>query len=364
MDPAPEPRVTADKFYFEMSPDQGYESFATCRTARADQPESLQGINAPNTLVLPDEAAGVEDIVLSSLSGSMGDDRSQMALTGNMNKNTGYFYDTHFGNISDDWYTIHVSSEDEPSVSREWIREMEQMHGRHSNEFRVHVLGEPPLAADAQLFRRDLVEAAATRKIDTYTSERMIWSLDPAWLGDDETVLSKRKGNRLFPQTVWRNLDTQQTALRVKNEWDITPGHERPDTILVDVIGIGAGVVDRLREFGLPVRGINVAESSTSEQYHRFKDELHDRARIWFEGLDCSIPNDKVLVEQLLGIEKGMTELGKLRIVGKKDPKTKKKKSPDRAESFILGFADTNARALYGSAYRRVKDIRRRISMR
>ena len=32
-------------------------------------------------------------------------------------------------------------------------------------------------------------------------------------------------------------------------------------SINIDVIGIGAGVVDRLKELGLPAHGVNVAES-------------------------------------------------------------------------------------------------------
>jgi phage terminase large subunit len=34
----------------------------------------------------------------------------------------------------------------------------------------------------------------------------------------------------------------------------------RPEAIFVDVIGLGAGVVDRLQELELPAVGINVAE--------------------------------------------------------------------------------------------------------
>jgi hypothetical protein len=45
---------------------------------------------------------------------------------------------------------------------------------------------------------------------------------------------------------------------------------EKPDSIMVDVIGIGAGVFDRLREQGYPVIAINVAERATDkEQYAR-----------------------------------------------------------------------------------------------
>jgi phage terminase large subunit len=38
----------------------------------------------------------------------------------------------------------------------------------------------------------------------------------------------------------------------------------KPSEILIDVIGLGAGVYDGCAELGLPVRGINVNEAASS----------------------------------------------------------------------------------------------------
>jgi hypothetical protein len=48
-------------------------------------------------------------------------------------------------------------------------------------------------------------------------------------------------------------------------EYDATPYDAKPSEILVDIIGLGAGVYDRCRELGLPVRGINVARRQLQE---------------------------------------------------------------------------------------------------
>jgi len=52
-----------------------------------------------------------------------------------------------------------------------------------------------------------------------------------------------------------------QTAGIVTREWDDTLPSFRPSEIMVDSIGIGAGVANRLSEQGLPIREINVAET-------------------------------------------------------------------------------------------------------
>ena len=62
---------------------------------------------------------------------------------------------------------------------------------------------------------------------------------------------------------------------------------------LVDIIGLGAGVYDRCRELGLPVRGVNVGEAAASrENCARLRDELWFKGREWFQNRACSIPNE------------------------------------------------------------------------
>jgi phage terminase large subunit len=52
---------------------------------------------------------------------------------------------------------------------------------------------------------------------------------------------------------------------------------------MIDIIGLGAGVYDRCKELGLPLRGINVGECAASrENCAGLRDEL------WFKGPEWS----------------------------------------------------------------------------
>ena len=56
---------------------------------------------------------------------------------------------------------------------------------------------------------------------------------------------------------------------------------------------IGSGVVDRLNEERMPVRGINVAESASAKpRFARLRDELWWNAREWFMTRGVWIPDD------------------------------------------------------------------------
>jgi len=124
---------------------------------------------------------------------------------------------------------------------------------------------------------------------------------------------------------------------------------EEPDEILVDSIGLGAGVVDRLRELGLPARGINVSESASFKaMYVNLRAELWYRALAWFEKRDVAIPNDDRLINELATVRYKFASNGKRQIESKDEIKRRGLKSPDVADSFVLTFASDAATALYG----------------
>jgi len=126
----------------------------------------------------------------------------------------------------------------------------------------------------------------------------------------------------------------------VSRDYFETPDSTKPVAINGDVIGVGAGVVDRLREIGLPIFGVNVGETSSEpDRYMRLRDELWWKAREWFMARDCKIPNDQALISDLVGPTYKPLSSGKLQIESKDDMKKRGIKSPDVADAFCLTFA-------------------------
>ena len=116
---------------------------------------------------------------------------------------------------------------------------------------------------------------------------------------------------------------------------------EKPDRIMVDVIGIGAGVFDRLQEQGFPVIAVNVAErASNREFYGRLRDELWGNLKEALkEGL--SLPEDEELLGQLSAPKYSFDSAGRIVIERKKDMKKRGIDSPDRADALALTFTPT-----------------------
>lgn len=329
-------KIQSERIFVKTAPDS---AFAVRRTATKENSEALQGLRGKFSLYLIDEASGIPDIVFEVAQGALSSPGAKAILFSNPTRNSGFFFDTH-NRLRHRWKCFVVSSEDVPRA-RGHIEDIIEAYGKGSNKYRIRVLGEFPTKDDETVIPLELVEAAQKRTVEDLQIYP-VWGVDVARFGDDSSAIAKRKGNRLLePIKEWRDTDTMQTAGIVMKEYQSTHPDERPHEILVDVIGLGAGVVDRLKELGLPVRGINVGEAPAADtQYMRLRDELWFRGREWFAARDVSFPadDDKTLSE-LINPTYDFHSNGRIVVESKKDMKKRGVPSPNRADAFLLTFA-------------------------
>lgn len=340
------------------------EAFISARTSRAEQPEALQGIHSDNVMLIADEASGVPEQVFEAAAGSMSGHAATTILLGNPVRSSGFFYDTHH-RLSSEWWTRRVSCADSPRVSPAYLAEMQSRYGEESNAYRVRVLGEFPRSDDDTIIPMELLESAMHRDVARSDVAPTVWGLDVARFGSDSSALCKRAGNAVLePVRRWRGLDLMQLTGAVVAEYEALSHEERPVEILVDSIGLGAGVVDRLRELNLPARGINVSESpAMGGTYRNLRAELWYKAKAWFEKRDCKLPKDEQLVAELATVRYKFSSNGKTQVEGKDEIRRRGLASPDLADAFVLTFASDAATVSYGTSYNSPwsKPIRRAI---
>lgn len=233
---------------------------------------------------------------------------------------------------------MHVSCLDVPRAQGH-IEDIRAKYGENSNAWRVRVLGEFPTADDETVIPLELVLDAVGRDVSSL-EYYPVWG-DVARFGDDRTALAKRQANKLLePVKSWNAMDLMATVGKLKAEYDATPDDLKPSEILIDVIGLGAGVYDRCRELGLPVTDINVGEvPSSRENCMRLRDELWFKGREWFQERLCSMPRDDALIAELTSPTYTFTSTGKMVVESKADMKKRGLRSPDLADAFLLTFA-------------------------
>jgi phage terminase large subunit len=335
--------IQAEKIVVRVAPDT---AFAVRRTASKQNSEALQGFHADNLLFIIEEASGIDDVVFEVAMGALSTKGAKVILAANPTRTSGYFYDTHH-KLRDRWRCLTVNSEDVPRA-RGHIQDVIDAYGKGSNKYRVRVLGEFPTADDDTVIALDLVEAAIKREVVELTDYIPVWGLDVARYGDDDNALCKRRFNMITePVQTWGGVDLAVTLGKIKREYLDTPELDRPKKIMVDAIGLGAGLVDIGRTEGLPLYGVNVAESASSDdRYMRLRDELWFLGRKWFEARDCGMTSDQALVAELTTPRYDFHANGKIVVESKRELKNRGVKSPNRADSFLLTFATNSERRI------------------
>lgn len=334
------------------------------RTARAESPEALQGIHEDEGWVhiWIDEASGVHEKIFESATGSMSGHNCQTVMLSNPTRTSGYFYDSHNKN-ADGWFRMKVGWKDSSRVTASFEQEVADQYGRDSSAYRVRVLGLFPLSDMDTIIPFELIEAASGRDIVIPKRLPEVWGLDVARYGNDTTVLVRRNSLAVLDDIeMWDKADLMYTVNRVHNKWNNTQPMDRPQEILVDVIGLGAGVVDRLLELGLPVRGVNVGEgASNTEQYTNLRTELWFEVRDWLMKRDRRLPecdgscqDRRTCPKEMLLAELGLlkyefTDSGKQKAESKDSVKKRGFKSPNIADAVCLTFAGTTAGIIHGT---------------
>ena len=223
-------------------------------------------------------------------------------------------------------------------VSPKWAAQMAYDWGIESPLYQVRVKGEFPTNTVDTLIPLAWAERAVYSSLDEFTPPEdpvVGLGLDIARFGDDSSVLTARRDEVVTEIQEWSQEDTMYTVGRMMSAIsDYNPTHKN-----IDIIGIGAGVVDRLNQLELDVCGVNVAERAfDSEHFANLRAEIFWNLRLKFKNKEIRIPNDTDLIEQITRIKYVYNPRGQLAIESKSDMKKRGLKSPDKGDSLALCF--------------------------
>jgi phage terminase large subunit len=161
-------------------------------------------------------------------------------------------------------------------------------------------------------------------------------SCDPGRFGDDMTVIYTFSQGKIINKSCFSKRDTMEIV-----GWMVSEDKETcsPATFVVDETGVGAGVVDRLGELRKPVIGINY--SSKAQEFKRFynkRAEMYWRARMLLIDRKLHVPIEDVsLRNQLRAVKFKFHSDGRIIIEDKDELKARLGRSPDEADSFVMG---------------------------
>jgi len=311
--------------------------FAVARTARPENPDALQGFHAKNLIIIADEASGIADALYNPVIGAMTEDSNKLILIGNPVRRTGFFAETF--EEKSGWENLTINAEESEIVSRSQIEYWRNKYGYDSDEYKVRVLGEFPAKDSTALFAIEMIETAykSTLPIDS----PVVWGVDIAGFGDDDSVLAIRYGNVISEIQILPKSDVSGVANWLINKFNFTSDAQKPFVIFVDVIGIGAGVYSRLIEMNMPAREvISNAVANYDKRYSNKRAEMYVTLRDKLEARLLKLPESKRLTKELLSIEYLYDAKNRYQILSKQKMKSKGVKSPDVVDSIAFTFCE------------------------
>lgn len=312
--------------------------------------DNLSGHHELYVLVIKDEAAGVHPNLWVATEGLISGERCKELAIGNPGPPSGPFYDKCTSGV---WNSLRISCLDHPNViegrevfpgmvTRAWIQDVADEYGIESAFYQGRVAGMFPDQGDDTLIPLWAIEDAMDRSNEP--GEPVVIGCDVARFGSNESSITVLEGTKQLPMINYTGRDTMKTAGHVAS---IARRYNQP-IIVVDDVGVGGGVTDRLRELDFEVIGFNNGSKARDEK--KF-------ANLWTESWWClredlmagrlDIQPDPVLKNQLAGhsyryrsdgrIEAESKEQIIKRLAGDDDyAGAKKSISPDRAEGLLM----------------------------
>lgn len=327
----------------------------------SNQPERIEGAHADSLLYLLDEAKIIPPPTWDSIEGAFsgaGTDTAQEAFALAMSTPgppAGRFYDIHRRAPGyEDWWTRHVTLEEAVKagrISREWAEQRRRQWGPESAMYANRVLGEFHASDEDAVVPLAWLEAAIERWYDWDRAGRPdnggpYWTGVDVGRGGDETIMAARDGWVLTLNGHRFHRDTMATVAHVQT----MPG--RP---VVDVIGLGAGVYDRLREVhGKPLAYAGSGKTSRRDRSGKWGFTNVRSAAYWHlrELLDpaydpvLALPPDDLMISDLTTptweVTSGIPP--KIKVETKEDVVDRLGRSPDRGDAVVMSlWADAMA---------------------
>ncbi len=337
-----------------------------------NQPDRFQGFHAEHLMVLVDEGAGVKEDIYEAVEGVLTSEHCRLVLIGNPTEIGGTFYRafrepgwktgatscwdtpnfTAFGLTEEDFknntWEAKIAGRLLPApylITPHWAYDKWKRWGKNHPAYSARVDGNFPEQGEYNVIPLSWIEQAQDRWEDAESSGDIILGVDVARSGMDLSVIAARQSSKILSIETFSSLDTQQLAGEVIRVYRAL----KAKRVNVDVIGMGAGVVDELKNHkDITVNEVNVA-ASPSEKKDKDGNRVYQnlRSELWWmlrEALDpkgdelLCLPLDDDLTGDLAAPRYDFRK-GWIQVEAKEETKKRLGRSPDEGDAVMLTFA-------------------------
>lgn len=323
---------------------------------------NFQGGHEQHLLVVFDEAQAVNPDIWEGAESMMLNADARWLVIGNPLEARGHFYQCFRKRA--EWFPVTLSALEHPNyihrreivpgaTSYQWVEERRLLWGEKDPRFIARVLGEFPDGGSDRVVPLSFLETAAKRAASDIEApspeEGVHLGVDVARYGTDETVIAVVLDGLLVQEIRLSSMNGPEVAghvLRTAKAHGLDQRESR-QRIHVDVTGVGASVVDFLKDMGWPCDGLAFSESPREDwpdltsgmECANLRAELYWVTRERLRTGSLAVPEEFGDTWEELSEPGYRFPRGKLLVEDKEDVKKRLSRSPDGADALVLAQA-------------------------
>lgn len=319
----------------------------------SDNSALIEGAHADELLYIFDESKEIPAGTWDSAEGAASTGKTMWLSVSTPGEPSGRFYDIQAKKPGyEDWHVHAVRLEDAIRAGRikpDWAEARRKQWGEKAAVYINRVLGDFASSEADGVIPLSWVEKSNERWHewqsikDELELEFKTVGVDVARSGEDKTVLALRYGNVISELRRYSYEDTMATTGRIRGILN----KYKDGRAIVDVIGIGAGVVDRLREMKFNVVAFNASAKTDFLDASGEVGFTNCRSAAWWhmrELLDpdnehnVALPPDDLLTGDLTAPHYRVVSGGKIQVENKEDIKDRIGRSTDDGDAVVQAF--------------------------
>lgn len=195
--------------------------------------------------------------------------------------------------------------------------------------------------SDRQFIGGGMVRAAMERTPAPTLGDELVLGVDVARFGDDRSVIKARRGRdaKSMPAIKLLHANTMDVAAMVMSEID----RLNPDGVFIDEGGVGGGVVDRCRQMGYSVIGVNFGGKADRAidgvpKCKNKRAQIWATMREWIRDGGC-LEDSRALEMDLTGPLYSFDVNNAIELEKKSEMKKRGVPSPDEGDALALTFS-------------------------
>lgn len=311
----------------------------------------IEGAHADSLLYAFDESKTIPSETWDAVEGALMSGDAYAVAVSTPGEPSGRFYDIQARKRGyEDWWVRHVTVDEMIAAGRitsDKVEDRKRQWGEGSAMYQNRVLGNFAASDEDGIIPLAWIERANERWHQWAESGRpgevAVVGVD---IGEtrDQTVLALRTGNVIGELRKFQGGDLMQTTGRVAG---ILTAHQNAVAV-VDGIGIGAGVVSRLREQRLKVEAFIASEGTAKRDRTNEFGFANKRAWAWWNlremldpesGCNVALPPDDQLTQELTAPHWREVSGGRIELEAKEKIRQQIDRSTDCGDAVIQAFS-------------------------